>query len=120
MSLILTFWERPRNWTNAPGTEDDFDGILEIRLKSVKQIPELLAAMPKHCAMVSTEHSGDHRQRGKITNPQNPRYFKEIWRKGQPIPQIGIKKCPLCGCTTVHGKWQPTSNEQYEARLKRK
>ncbi len=91
--MILTFWEDPRGG-NLTG--DDFDGILEVRLKSVKQIPELLAAMPKHCTMVSTEYSGNHTMRGKITCPTNPRRFKEIWRKGQQIPQAKSTVCPLC------------------------
>lgn len=92
MSLILTYWEDPPI-KNDP---DDFDGILEIRLKSVKDIPNFIAARPTKCTMISTEHSGDHKKRGKLSNPQNPRYFKEIWRKGQPEPVVKIKKCPLC------------------------
>jgi hypothetical protein len=93
--LILTFWEDPPNGNK---TGDDFDGILEVRLKSVKEIPSLLAAMPKRCTMVSTEYSGTHLNRkGKVSSPQNPRRFKEIWRKGQPLPSVKDSKCPLCG-----------------------
>jgi len=90
--IILTFWEDPR----IKRTEDDFDSILEVRLKTVKQIPELLAHMPKNCTMVSTEYSGDHKVRGKITRPDNTRHFKEIWRKGQIIPKAKVSACPLC------------------------
>ncbi len=60
--MILTFWERPK-YDNDP---DSWDGILEVRLKSVKQIPELLAAMPANCEMVSTEYSGNHTMRGIV------------------------------------------------------
>jgi hypothetical protein len=95
--LILTFWEDPKI-KNDP---DDFDSILEIRLKSVKQIPELMAHMPAKCTMVSTEYSGNHLRRGKISTPDNPRRFKEIWRKGQPIPEAKSNKCPLCGQSTL-------------------
>jgi hypothetical protein len=93
MSLILTYWEDPR----IKNTPDDYEGILEVRLKSIKQIPELLAHMPSHCTMVSTEYSADHKNRGKISNPSNPRYFKEIWKKGQPLREKSSPKCPLCG-----------------------
>ncbi len=93
--MILTFWEDPRGG-NLTG--DDFDGILEVRLKSVKQIPSLLAAMPAKTTMVSTEYSGNHyRRKGVISTPTNPRRFKEIWRKGQPLPQTKSTICPLCG-----------------------
>ena len=95
MSLMLTFWEYPKYGQDTP---DDFDGILTVRLKTVKQIPDLIANMPANCKMISTEHSGDHRQRGKITCPTNPRRFKELWRFGQPIPEKKENKCPLCGC----------------------
>jgi len=92
--LILTFWEDPKGG-NVTG--DDFDSILEVRLKSVKQIPELLAHMPRKCTMVSTEYSGNHTRNGKITTPNNPKRFKEIWRKGQSLPKAKDNKCPLCG-----------------------
>lgn len=93
--LILTFWEDPRGG-NLTG--DDFDGIMEVRLKTVKQIPELLAHMPANCTMVSTEYSGNHyRRAGEISSPTNPRRFKEIWRKGQPLPIAKSAKCPMCG-----------------------
>ncbi len=94
--LILTFWEDPRGG-NLTG--DDFDGLLEVRLKSVTQIPELLAHMPRRCTMVSTEYSGNHYNRGKLSCPTNPKRFKEIWRKGQPLPVAKDSKCPLCGST---------------------
>lgn len=91
--LILTYWK------DAPNrrTEDDFDGLLEVRLKTVKQIPELLAHMPGNCTMVSLEYSGPHKKNGKLTDPTNPRRFKYIWQKGQPIPMAKSLKCPLCG-----------------------
>jgi hypothetical protein len=94
MSMMLTFWE------DAPikHTEDDFDEILTIRLKSVKQIPELIAKRPRHCTMISTEHTGNHvRQKGTKPNPLNPRSFIERWRKGQKVPVSLDKRCPLCG-----------------------
>ena len=97
MSLILTYWEDPPNKV----IEDDFDGILEVTLKSVKQIPDLIAAKPSHCTMISLEYSGDHRKNGKISNPQNPHRFREIWRKSQPLPDYKPKKCPLCGHTKI-------------------
>ena len=99
MSLILTFWADPPHGNE---TGDDFDGILEVRLKTTKDIPNLLAHMPPNCTMVSREYSGDHMSRGKITDPNNTRHFKEIWRKGQPIPQVKDKACPLCGA--IKGK----------------
>lgn len=90
MSIVLTYWEIPKYGQNTP---DDFDGILEIRLKSVKQIPNLIAHMPPHCAMISTEHSAERTLKsGRKTN-----FFKEIWRKGQPLPTVKSEKCPLCG-----------------------
>lgn len=92
---ILTFWEDPTN----KKTPDDFEGILEVRLKTVKQIPELIAHMPKYCTMISLEYSGNHyNAKGQLSCPSNPRRFKELWRKGQPIPQAKSKSCPLCGC----------------------
>ena len=91
--IQLTFWGDPR----IKSTEDDFDGILTVHLKTVKQIPELIAHMPKRCTMISTERSAAHKKNGKVVNPNNPTYFKEIWRKGQPIPAATTKKCPLCG-----------------------
>lgn len=80
MSMILTYWEDPL----YKNTEDDFDEILEVRLKSVKEIPALIATKPAHCTMISTERTGPKK------------YFKEIWRKGQPIPSFKPKVCPLC------------------------
>lgn len=96
MSVILTYWTYPKNGQNTP---DDYDSILEVRIKSVKQILEFLAAMPKNCTMVSTEYSANHyRSAGKLSTPTNPRRFKEIWRKGQPFPVFtSMQKCPLCG-----------------------
>jgi hypothetical protein len=91
--IQLTFWEDPK----IKRTEDDFDSILTVHLKSVKQIPELVAHMPKRCTMISTERSAAVKRKGRIINPGNPKYFKEIWRKGQPIPAATSKKCPLCG-----------------------
>lgn len=93
MSLMLTFWGDPRK----KNTEDDFDEIFTVRLKSVKQIPDLIASRPSHCTMISTEYSGDHKNRGKLTNPQNTRLFKEYWRKGQIYNTPKPPKCPLCG-----------------------
>lgn len=91
--IQLTFWEDPK----IKRTEDDFDGILTVHLKTVKQIPELIAHMPSHCTMISTERSADYKKNGRVINPNNPRYFKEIWRKGQQIPTVQIKKCTFCG-----------------------
>ncbi len=95
MSLRITFWEDGGN----PGTrtEDDFDELCSFNLKSVKQIPDLVAHMPRRCTMISTEYTGDHRRSGRLTNPTNPRWFKEVWRKGQPLPVAKSKTCPLCG-----------------------
>lgn len=93
MSLMLTFWEDPR----IKRTEDDFDEILTVRLKSVKQIPDLIAAKPRRCTMISTEYSGDHKNRGKLTNPNNSRLFKELWRTGQTFKPATLECCPLCG-----------------------
>lgn len=94
MSLILTFWEK---CPHSPYDPDAFDCLLEVRLKSVKQIPELVARMPRGCAWITTEYSGDHRKAGKISCLTNPRRFKEIWALGQPLPQAQTKRCPLCG-----------------------
>lgn len=94
--LEFTYWETPKYGNPGP---DDFDGILTIRLKSVKQIPELIAARPKNCTMISLERSAPVLKRDKSgpTNPGNPKHFKELWRKGQPIVPIQVKRCPLCG-----------------------
>ena len=94
--IEFTYWE---NGGGENRTEDDFDGILTIRLKTVKQIPELITHMPKNCTMISTERSAVVLKRDKSgpTNPDNPKHFKELWRKGQPIPQQIKKCCPLCG-----------------------
>jgi hypothetical protein len=87
--IQLTYWEIPKYGRD---TEDDFDGILTVHLKSVKQIPELIAARPKHCAMISTERSAEV----KLKNGKTTKYFKEVWRKGDPIPAFQNKRCPLC------------------------
>jgi len=86
--INLTYWEDPR----IKLTEDDFDEILTVHLKTVKQIPDLIAHKPKNCTMISTEHSYERTlKNGKKTN-----FFKELWRVGQPVP-LKIGKCPLCG-----------------------
>jgi hypothetical protein len=90
---MLTYWEDP-SYKNDP---EDFDEILTIRLKSVKQIPDLIAARPSNCTMISTEYSGDHRKNGKITKPENSKRFKEYWRKGDIVALPRPKICPLCG-----------------------
>jgi hypothetical protein len=90
MSQILTYWERPKNWNGQD--EDAFEGIKEIRLKTVKQIPELLARKPKHCSMISVEHSSDRTLKsGRKTN-----FFRELWRAGQPLPRPTSSICPCC------------------------
>lgn len=95
MSLVLTYWEYPKN---GQGNDSEaFEGILEVRLKSTRQIPELIAHMPPNCRMISTEYSGNHTRNGRITCKDNPRRFKELWRYPQPIPQPKVSKCPLCG-----------------------
>lgn len=89
MAIVLTFWEDPPNKRDP----DDYDGIASVQLKSVKQIPELLAHMPEHCTMVSTEHSAAR----LLKNGRKTNFFKMIWQKGQPIPKPMSRKCPLCG-----------------------
>lgn len=117
MSLILTYWEDSKS---PDRTEDDFDGLLEIRLKSVKQLPALIASMPVATPMISIEYSGDHKRNGKISTPSNPRRFKELWRKGQSIPMFRPAQCPLCGCVKIDGTWSPANEEQekYENETK--
>lgn len=94
--LQLTFWEDPKYGRN---TEDDFDGIVTLYPKSVKLIPALIAGKPKNCTMISLERSSPvlKRDGSGPTNPLNPRHFKELWRKGQPLPQVKTERCPLCG-----------------------
>lgn len=91
--MILTFWSDPPN-KNDP---DDYESILEVRLKTVAEIPQLVAHRPTNCTMISTEYSGVHRnKKGQISSPTNDRRFKEIWRTGQASPSKS-KHCPLCG-----------------------
>ncbi len=92
--IRLTYWEDPKI-KNDP---EDYDGIMSIAIKSVKQIQDLVAAMPARCAAVSTEYTGDHVVRGKVTKPENPRHFKFVWLKGDPLPKAKNAGCPLCGC----------------------
>lgn len=99
MSILLTYWEDPR----IKHTEDDFDEICTIRIKTIQEIPSLITAKHPKCTMISTEHSSDRRKRnGEIINSLNPRCFIERWRKGQSIPESMNKHCPLCGCS-IHG-----------------
>ena len=97
MSLQLTFWEDAR----VKDDPEDYDGIVTVHLKSVKQIPGLLARMPARTAAVSLERSAPVMKRDKSgpTNPLNPKHFKFIWKRGQEVPvMIGQpKKCPFCG-----------------------
>lgn len=87
--IILTYWYDPINKTDT----EDFESITWVNLKSVKQIPELVANRPKNCTMISTERSAERLLKtGRRTN-----YFKQIWRTGDgPIRAIS-SKCPLCG-----------------------
>ncbi len=94
--IRLTFWEDPTYLTKKNDPED-YDEIMGVAIKTVKQIPELLAHMPKNTAAVSTEYSGDHKVRGKISKPENPRHFKFIWKRGDPLPVAKNKCCPFCG-----------------------
>lgn len=90
MSIVLTYWERPKY---GYSDDEDYDGLFQVHLKSVKQIPALIAARPPRCVMISTEHSAERTLRnGRRTN-----FFKQIWKQGEPVPQVQVKRCPLCG-----------------------
>lgn len=61
-------------WWPSPA---DYDQIEIVRLKSVDEIPTLIANRPKTCTMISTEHSAFRTLKsGKRTN-----FFKIIWEK---------------------------------------
>ena len=85
--IILTFWEDPIK----KNTPDDYDELFHVRLKTVHQIPNLVAAKPPACTMISSEHSAFR----KLRNGSRTNFFKIVWEKGQPIPPRG-KVCPLC------------------------
>lgn len=87
MSLVLTYWEEPRI-KNSP---DDFDGIKTIVLKTVKQIPPLIEARPKHCTMISVERSAAR----TLKSGEKVWDFKEVWRGNASGPKV--KSCPHCG-----------------------
>lgn len=98
MALILTYWEDPR----VKRTEDDFDGISVVRLKTVKQIPELIAARPKGTTMISLERTGPKKN------------FRELWRKGEGSLPPEVLSClsqstliPKEGCA-ASVRWQIT------------
>jgi hypothetical protein len=93
MSLKLTYWEDAK----LKRTPDDYDGIKEVYLRSVKQIPELVVMRPPNCTMISTEYSGNHTRNGKLSKHDNPRLFKIRWQKGQPVPTLNVRTCPVCG-----------------------
>jgi hypothetical protein len=82
--IILTYWEDPPNKND----KDDYDGIKVIRLKSIKQIPELLKNKPNNCTMISTEHSAER----TLKNGRKTNFFKVIWegKRGSRI------LCPHC------------------------
>lgn len=66
-------------WKDPPIKRDreDYDGIEEVRLKSVSEIPTLIRNRPKRCTMISTEHSSFRTLKcGRRTN-----FFKVIWEK---------------------------------------
>lgn len=82
--IVLTYWQDPPNKKDP----DDFDGIKEVRIKTVKEIPNLIKNRPLHCTMISTEHSAERKLRnGRMTN-----FFKVIWNGNVPDDI-----CPTCG-----------------------
>lgn len=64
-------------WKDAPNRSDpeDFDGIRSVRLRTVKQIPQLIADRPANCTMISTEHPPR-----KLKSGEKTIFFKEVWR----------------------------------------
>jgi hypothetical protein len=80
MSNIITYWEKAPN----ARTTEDFDGLLEVRIKRTSEIPALLAMKPPKCAMISIERSGHRKD------------FRVIWREGEAIPEVEVRCCPLC------------------------
>lgn len=76
MSIILTWWEDPR----VKNDPEDYDGIAQVHMKSVSEIPQLVHNRPKRCTAISTERSAFRtRKDGTKTND-----FKFIWEKNPP------------------------------------
>lgn len=90
MSMILTYWEDPRSGKNDP---EDYEGLFDLRLKSVKEIPQAIRQRPSKCTMISTQHTGFR----TLKNGRKTNFFKQVWVKGQPIPLGKSCKCLLCG-----------------------
>jgi len=90
VSILLTYWEDPL----VKYTEDDFDSIITIVLKSVNEIPQRIVDKPKNCTMISIERSAPVLKRDKSgpTNPLNSYHFKELWRKEQAITSPVAKR----------------------------
>lgn len=86
--IQLTYWEDPPN-KKYP---DDYDEIRTVHLKTVKQLPELIANRPANCTAISTERSASAKHNGKVIKAANPRYFKFIWEGTRGRKTL----CPHC------------------------
>ncbi len=89
--LLVTEWERSPVATCLA----DCDGIRDIRIKTVAQIPSIVENRDKRTVLITMEHTGTR----KLKNGRETNFIKEIWTKEEGMlykPMPKVKPCPHC------------------------